>query len=77
MGCYDTVLVPCPKCGARREFQSKGGDCKMAIYNLEETPMDVLTDVNRHAPLRCESCGTLYKVGNGARPTEVKNNEES
>jgi len=26
MGCYDTVLVPCPKCGTKSEFQTKSGE---------------------------------------------------
>ena len=27
MGMYDTILVPCPKCGTKEEFQSKSGGC--------------------------------------------------
>ena len=62
MGCYDTVLVPCPKCGERNPFQSKGGACSFTDYDLEECPPDVLSDVNRHSPIECEGCGTLYRV---------------
>lgn len=71
MGCFDTVMVPCPKCGARSEFQSKGGDCILRTFDLENAPTDVLSDVNRHAPGRCDQCGTLFKVGPGARSIEV------
>lgn len=71
MGLFDSVMVPCPKCGERREFQTKGGECTLTTYSLEDAPLDVLSDVNRHAPLRCQKCSTLYKVGPGAKPTEV------
>lgn len=62
MGTYDSVLVPCPKCGVASEFQSKGGDCFLREYTLENAPADVLSDVNRHAPNTCEKCGTRFAV---------------
>jgi uncharacterized Zn finger protein len=69
MGMYDTVTVPCPQCGERAEFQSKGGDCKLATYTLEDAPDDVLLDANRHSPMRCEKCGALFGIEiSGHRP---------
>lgn len=62
MGCYDTVMVPCPKCGRKEAFQSKGGDCLLRDFDLDEAPADVLSDVNRHGPATCECCGTLFHV---------------
>jgi predicted RNA-binding Zn-ribbon protein involved in translation (DUF1610 family) len=62
MGCYDTVLVPCPECGEIEYFQSKGGDCLMRDFTLDECPTDVLTDINRHAPYECQRCGTKFEV---------------
>lgn len=62
MGCFDTVLVPCPNCDERSEFQTKSGACCLMTYNLEEAPDDVLADVNRHAPNTCENCGTVFEV---------------
>ena len=62
MGCYDSVMVPCPKCSTVSEFQSKSGECLLREYTLENCPEDVLGDVNRHAPNRCEMCGTEYGV---------------
>ena len=62
MGCFDSVMVPCPTCGERSEFQSKSGDCLLHVYNLEDCPPDVLGDVNRHAPNTCEKCGTVFAV---------------
>ena len=61
MGMYDTVIVPCPECGKKQAFQSKGGNCFLEEYNLENCPDDVLSDVNRHSPYTCE-CGTLFEV---------------
>ncbi len=63
MGMFDTVLVPCPKCGEVSEFQSKGGDCRLSEYTLDNCPQDVLSDVNRHSPNTCDKCGSKYMVG--------------
>jgi len=62
MGCFDTVLVPCPRCGAIDEFQSKSGDCLFEEYSLEDCPAEILFDVNRHAPAICLECGTRFMV---------------
>lgn len=62
MGCYDSVMVPCPKCGERSEFQSKSGECLCREYMLEDCPEEVLGDVNRHAPNICGRCHTEYYV---------------
>jgi len=61
MGMFDSVYVKCPKCETENEFQSKSGDCLCSNYTLENCPEDVLFDVNRHSPYRCE-CGILYEV---------------
>ena len=62
MGMFDTVMVDCPKCGAPVEAQSKGGECDLRTYTLETAPADVLSDVNRHAPHKCEACSTRFRV---------------
>ncbi len=62
MGMYDTVYVPCPRCGTKHEAQSKGGYCRLGEYQLMEAPADVLSDVNRHAPFSCQKCGALFQV---------------
>ena len=61
MGMFDTVMVPCPQCGTKNEFQSKGGECKLAVYDLEDVPVDVLSDANRY-PNSCSKCGIPYKI---------------
>lgn len=62
MGMYDIVLVRCPKCNRISEFQSKGGDCILASYRLENCPDDVLSNINRHAPNTCDSCKCVFDV---------------
>jgi hypothetical protein len=72
MGMFDIVMVPCPTCEERAEFQSKSGDCTLETYLLEEAPDDVLDDVNRHAPKTCDKCGALFGVQiEGLRPRRV------
>jgi len=61
MGCYDTVLVNCPKCGEEHNFQSKSGECLLEYYTLENCPDSVMSNVNRHSPYKCD-CGVSLKV---------------
>lgn len=60
MGLFDSVMLPCPDCGIRNEFQSKGGACELETYDETNAPADVMTDINRHSPVKCTQCGTLY-----------------
>lgn len=71
MGMFDTVLVKCPSCGTRNEFQTKSGECCLLVHNLEDCPDDMLGDVNRHAPVACDECGTIFQVDIPTR-TSVK-----
>lgn len=73
MGVYDTVMVPCPKCGGKYECQSKSGDCTLMTYELEEAPAEVLYDVNHHAPYYCPNCNIKFGVQFEIRPAKVKN----
>lgn len=60
MGMYDVIMAACPQCGTKNGFQSKGGDCDLTTYELDEAPADVLSDANRH-PMVC-GCGTRYRI---------------
>ena len=60
MGCFDTVILPCPKCGAVYEAQSKSGDCAFETYTLGAAPVDVLPGINDYAPFRCSECHTFF-----------------
>jgi uncharacterized protein YbjQ (UPF0145 family) len=62
MGMFDTIMVPCPKCGTRIEFQTKSGECSMAFYELAKAPQDALEDINRHAPSACPKCKAVVHV---------------
>ena len=62
MGLFDTVLVGCPECGHLTEAQSKSGPCNLDVFTLDEAPIDVMSDVNRHAPFTCGECGATFKV---------------
>ena len=62
MGMYDTVLIPCPKCGTKHDAQSKSGICDCITYEIYEAPVEVLGDINRHAPFVCDHCGAEFKV---------------
>ena len=59
---YDSIMVPCPRCGTKTPFQSKSGPCLLDSFELEEAPADVLEDVMRHGPATCAKCGTTYGV---------------
>lgn len=71
MGMYDTIMVPCPKCGTKAEFQSKGGDCLLDVFELNEAPADVLSDVMGHGPETCKSCGSVFGVQFSYAPAKV------
>lgn len=62
MGCFDSVMVPCPVCLTRMEFQSKGGPCLLDVFELEDAPADVMSNVNRHSPHKCPGCGNQISV---------------
>lgn len=72
MGMYDSVMVNCPQCGEEHEFQSKSGECLLNVYTLEDCPDDVMANVNRHSPYKCD-CGTLFQVYIATRKAVVVN----
>jgi len=61
MGCYDEIRVICPKCKEDLYFQSKGGECLLSTYTLENCPDDVMSNANRHSPYQC-GCGYRYEI---------------
>jgi hypothetical protein len=77
MGCYDTVLLPCPECGKIYDAQSKSGDCLLRVYNFNDAPDDVMSNVNRHAPFVCFECGTVFHVEFNPEPKIVETDNVS
>ena len=72
MGTYDTVFLPCPKCGTKYDAQSKSGKCELETYELGQAPQVVMDGIHRHAPFSCLKCGTLFCVtGIGYRTVAV------
>lgn len=71
MGLFDTVLVPCPKCVRRVEFQSKGGPCDLGEYTLGNAPAEVLVDACGYVK-KCK-CGYSFML----RPHVTVTIEES
>lgn len=60
MSCFDSVTVPCPRCGEVLEFQSKAGECQLVSYRLNEDqiPPRIITDLAGSA----ETCSCGAKV---------------
>ena len=55
MGMFDSVMVTCPKCRNKMEFQSKALDCLMEVYTLETAPAEILLDImnSPHFHVKC------------------------
>ena len=63
MGMYDTINIPCPKCGATVDIQSKGGDCLLRNFTTDTAPVDVILGLKNHGYLdQCDKCGVYLKV---------------
>lgn len=66
MGLFDSVYVPCPECGHRNEFQTKGMyDPRMHVFPPEAVPLMaaayIVTDDNDQIPddpivFACNGC---------------------
>lgn len=61
MGCFDTVWIPCPRCGHRNEFQSKAGSCSLYDFDLAEAPIELQADVHGEVT-DCSACSAQFKV---------------
>lgn len=62
MGCFDTLKIVCPACGAENEVQSKAGRCNLTSYSVADAPADILVDVAEHGTFTCEECGALFRL---------------
>jgi len=59
---FDSVNVPCPKCGNRQEVQSRGGAGIGVNHDMESCPDNILIGVNHHALLICTHCSTVFEL---------------
>ncbi len=62
MSSFDEIIISCPDCSKTKIVQSKGGNCLGEIYTLDNAPFNILSDVNRHAPFKCDVCGCIYII---------------
>jgi len=77
MGVYDTIIAKCPECGVDNYFQTKSGDCILAFYKIQEAPIDVMADANRHTPQHCEGCNKLLFVDINNRKLKLATDAQS
>jgi len=59
MGCFDEVIIRCPKCCEEIEIQSKAGDCSMCRYNVHEAPVEILGGLNGET-FECKNCEHVF-----------------
>lgn len=62
MGCPDEIIGKCPNCGTKNSFQSKSGENMCSVYDIEDAPIMVMYDANRHTPQHCSKCKKLLVV---------------
>lgn len=63
MGMFDTVYLPCAKCGGLVGFQSKSGECILGEYTLKDCPPEVLAGAaGRPYNIQCASCKAYLEV---------------
>jgi hypothetical protein len=63
MGMYDTIHIPCPKCGTPVDVQSKGGECSLKNFTLDTAPLDVIMGlVDRKYLDQCDKCEAYLRV---------------
>ena len=61
MGMFDYVIVECPNCSGRVEFQSKVGDCILTEYDEYTMPIEIAQDLNNEE-MRCAHCKRYVKL---------------
>lgn len=60
MGCYDTVVIRCPKCGEPHYEQTKEGACLLREFPQESVPIDIAVAFNE-ATILCY-CGHIINI---------------
>lgn len=61
MGVYDRVLVPCPNCGSKVEFQSKVGNCCVSTFPIDAVPIKIAMDLD-HKYSTCNKCKRVITI---------------
>jgi hypothetical protein len=68
MGCFDSLLVRCKKCGEELEFQSKADACCQREFTLSTCPPKIITDLDGEIQ-ECDNCGAKIRLVLAMRPT--------
>lgn len=61
MGMFDSLRVPCPKCGKELEYQSKSGECSLNNYTEKNLTPEVAIGIDGDI-VNCEFCETNVKL---------------
>ena len=61
MGMFDRLVVPCPECGEKVEFQSKAGHCNLDSFNLANVPTVIALDLKGEIET-CVGCAHSCQV---------------
>lgn len=61
MGCFDTLVVTCPRCPNKIKFQSKAGLCSLDTYDINDCPPVILDDLNGEYQ-KCNYCGHYVTI---------------
>ena len=61
MGMYDILIIKCPECGAKIEFQSKAGERLMMSYNIKNVPKCIAGDLDGQEDI-CPYCSRKVKI---------------
>lgn len=69
MGCYNTIVIPCPECGTTHEFQTKSGSCGMKTYHISNVPLEDFAGIVGDS-VECEKCGTVFGVPEETKPRQ-------
>ena len=62
MGCPDSLIVTCPQCPNKVEFQSKADEGgSLQTYSLEDCPSIILEDLNGESQ-ECDYCRYIVTI---------------
>lgn len=61
MGCFDSVVGRCPKCGTELEWQSKASECLLRTFSIDSVPVSIAEDISGETNV-CHNCQEVLKI---------------
>lgn len=61
MGCFDTVIFKCCKCGNIIDIQSKDGDCTLKAFDQSAVPPSIAASMTGKQ-IECQKCHVVLSV---------------